>query len=650
MEDAKIIKAIEHYQKNVERYLAKCENAKILHCIQRLCSLPIDVDHLQKTGVGRTVNGLRKLGGETGEAAKSLVTKWKDMVAQDGDENEAQEKQNSSHSSEDYSENDSQSSRCEQDEDDSRRHEKEKSRKHDKKRHEDKTRDDGKRRKDDKEESKRRELEELKRREEKEESRRREEKEEMKRKEEKEQRRKEEKDEKRRRDEKEESRRKTEDSSKNASKRKRDDDMNGHGKQKKSSDESKTSKSSSSSSSSKHKKSSEESNHKSKDEKKRKSSSSEKKEKESSSSSSNTTSSGNSSGVKKKKVAVDDGIDCESGTSFEDALMMHSPSVKVSSSSSSSSRKSSSYVATKSSIVVQKSTSRIGLESAAPSIAFPIAPLPEKLETQDISIATMLPSITTNYKPMGNTFRELDLNSKAKKVQDDEALSRLMYAKNQRTKVYSGNKVAFSKMPTLFELCTRVLQDNIEALEYTGGVPYAILKPVLDKATPEQLYNLEYHNPYIVDDSDELWSFHCQKEFRTKKRLEMETCREMYMRCLNERETKLKALTANIKLSQDKSVPVRQTKLAYVDSVVKPPRNVAKKQAKNGVDNNKKPMITPSSRLNAIATAGAAGQVSVPNHVTERSSSSASSSYSKPQKKAPLMAKTLQLMKGRFRR
>ncbi|XP_017774800.1 PREDICTED: transcription elongation factor B polypeptide 3-like [Nicrophorus vespilloides] len=648
MEDAKIIKAIEHYQKNVERYLAKCENAKILHCIQRLCSLPIDVDHLQKTGVGRTVNGLRKLGGETGEAAKSLVTKWKDMVAQDGDENEAQEKQNSSHSSEDYSENDSQSSRCEQDEDDSRRHEKEKSRKHDKKRHEDKTRDDGKRRKDDKEESKRRELEELKRREEKEESRRREEKEEMKRKEEKEQRRKEEKDEKRRRDEKEESRRKTEDSSKNASKRKRDDDMNGHGKQKKSSDESKTSKSSSSSSSSKHKKSSEESNHKSKDEKKRKSSSSEKKEKESSSS--NTTSSGNSSGVKKKKVAVDDGIDCESGTSFEDALMMHSPSVKVSSGSSSSSRKSSSYVATKSSIVVQKSTSRIGLESAAPSIAFPIAPLPEKLETQDISIATMLPSITTNYKPMGNTFRELDLNSKAKKVQDDEALSRLMYAKNQRTKVYSGNKVAFSKMPTLFELCTRVLQDNIEALEYTGGVPYAILKPVLDKATPEQLYNLEYHNPYIVDDSDELWSFHCQKEFRTKKRLEMETCREMYMRCLNERETKLKALTANIKLSQDKSVPVRQTKLAYVDSVVKPPRNVAKKQAKNGVDNNKKPMITPSSRLNAIATAGAAGQVSVPNHVTERSSSSASSSYSKPQKKAPLMAKTLQLMKGRFRR
>lgn len=118
------------------------------------------------------------------------------------------------------------------------------------------------------------------------------------------------------------------------------------------------------------------------------------------------------------------------------------------------------------------------------------------------------------------------------------------------------------------------------ALEYTGGVPYLILKPVLEKATPNQLFMLEHHNPYIMEDSEELWQLHCQKEFRNKKREEMETSREMYIRCLEEREYKLKALTANIKLSQDKSVPVRQTKLAYIDSVVKPPRNVLKKQVK----------------------------------------------------------------------
>lgn len=119
---------------------------------------------------------------------------------------------------------------------------------------------------------------------------------------------------------------------------------------------------------------------------------------------------------------------------------------------------------------------------------------------------------------------------------------------------------------------------NFAALEYTGGVPYLVLKPILEKSTPNQLFLLEHHNPYLIEDTDELWQLHSQKEFRNKKREELESWREMYMRCLDEREAKLKALTANIKQSQDKSIPVRTTKLAYVDDVAKPPRNIARKQ------------------------------------------------------------------------
>lgn len=140
---------------------------------------------------------------------------------------------------------------------------------------------------------------------------------------------------------------------------------------------------------------------------------------------------------------------------------------------------------------------------------------------------------------------------------------------------------------------------------------------------------MEHHNPYLIEDTDELWQLHCGKEFKNKRREELETWREMYMRCLDEREAKLIALTANIKQSQDKSMPVRQTKLAYVDSFVKPPRDIARRQvsvigyhncviklvkhvcvqAKNGT----KSTITPSAKLTSLATAGAAGQVSVPN-------------------------------------
>lgn len=45
--------------------------------------MPIATSHLEHTGIGRTVNALRKLGGEVGDAAKALVTRWKEMVVQE---------------------------------------------------------------------------------------------------------------------------------------------------------------------------------------------------------------------------------------------------------------------------------------------------------------------------------------------------------------------------------------------------------------------------------------------------------------------------------------------------------------------------------------------------------------------------------------
>lgn len=67
------------------------------------------------------------------------------------------------------------------------------------------------------------------------------------------------------------------------------------------------------------------------------------------------------------------------------------------------------------------------------------------------------------------------------------------------------------------------------ALEYTGGVPYELLRPVLERANPHQLYSLENHNPYLLEDTDELWKVLCQKEFRKGVREEMETWRDLYL-------------------------------------------------------------------------------------------------------------------------
>jgi len=72
---------------------------QMIHCLSKLFHLPVTVQHLQDTGVGRTVNALRKYEGDTGEAAKALVAKWKAMVAaedsSDGEEQPEAESNNS---------------------------------------------------------------------------------------------------------------------------------------------------------------------------------------------------------------------------------------------------------------------------------------------------------------------------------------------------------------------------------------------------------------------------------------------------------------------------------------------------------------------------------------------------------------------------
>lgn len=51
-----------------------------------------------------------------------------------------------------------------------------------------------------------------------------------------------------------------------------------------------------------------------------------------------------------------------------------------------------------------------------------------------------------------------------------------------------------------------------------------------------------------------------------------------FQRCTDEQNARLSHLTENIKASQAIAVPVKKTKIAFVDSMVKPPRNVLKKQ------------------------------------------------------------------------
>ncbi|KAL3200638.1 hypothetical protein MRX96_012919 [Rhipicephalus microplus] len=215
--------------------------------------------------------------------------------------------------------------------------------------------------------------------------------------------------------------------------------------------------------------------------------------------------------------------------------------------------------------------------------------MPEALRKPDLppldrdEVSSMLPEIQPVYKPLPHRSFIDDPPSKPlkKNLTNEEAIV-FTSSRKDRTLVYSGRKCALSEIPTLYDMCLKVLIDNVEGMAYTGGVPYDILRPILEKCTPKQLYTLEDYNPYLLDDTDELWQVHCTREFKSSCPDAGETWRELYLKKFDEREEKFKSLTATITASMAKATPVRQTKLAYVDTVAKPPRNVARQQAKHG--------------------------------------------------------------------
>ncbi|RWS27190.1 transcription elongation factor B polypeptide 3-like protein [Leptotrombidium deliense] len=205
-----------------------------------------------------------------------------------------------------------------------------------------------------------------------------------------------------------------------------------------------------------------------------------------------------------------------------------------------------------------------------------------------------------------------------------------------RTNVYSGHarSTQYTHVLRLEELCIRVLMDNIDKIAYLGCIPYYLIKPVLKKCTASQLIRIEDYNPAFIDEDDELWFEHCQTTFRNCEPDDGESWREVYIRCEYERDAKLKSIAGKIKRTNEQSLPVRKTMVCET-ATFKPSKHVQRLQEKLGV----------SSAMGSVGKANV-----VVNRAAAREAVSKAPVPPKKPKTAPLMAKSLQLMKSRFRR
>ncbi|XP_072246488.1 elongin A, like [Leuresthes tenuis] len=220
---------------------------------------------------------------------------------------------------------------------------------------------------------------------------------------------------------------------------------------------------------------------------------------------------------------------------------------------------------------------------------------------------------------------------------------------NKKMQVYSGAKTLFlPSMMSLHQQCVRTLQNNINLLYETGGVPFELLEPVLERCTPEQLLHIEECNPIYIGETDHLWGKHCQRDFKDFKLQEYESWKEMYIRLSEEREKKLKRLTKTIVSAQSKKPKGRQVKMAFIHTVAKPPRDVRIQQEIHGTavhqphqlkcsikpqDNQSRSSFNEPSRSSSVSSGGSSAQ--------------------DPRKKtrvAPMMAKSLKAFKKQLGR
>ena len=50
-------------------------------------------------------------------------------------------------------------------------------------------------------------------------------------------------------------------------------------------------------------------------------------------------------------------------------------------------------------------------------------------------------------------------------------------------------------------MCILILQENVDEIGECGSLPFDVLEPILRRAKPAVLLNIEEHNPHLIEDT-----------------------------------------------------------------------------------------------------------------------------------------------------
>ncbi|VDM76628.1 unnamed protein product [Strongylus vulgaris] len=261
--------------------------------------------------------------------------------------------------------------------------------------------------------------------------------------------------------------------------------------------------------------------------------------------------------------------------------------------------------------------------------------------------------VLTNYQPFPQAVRAAK-DPNAPPV-DDFNPENMFKPRNERGKVFAGRRKNTPMIvPSLFNICLRVLGNNIGVLLYAEYIPYDVLKPVLEKCTDEELASIESKHPYIEDDSGELWEKFVSKKYPGEEPASDGTWKDLYYFLEKEKEEKLKRLSKRIGKMHQADSTKAQRKTILADATA--PLSVRRRQMQHGIAHMSRPLPSAievsSARRKIFETGGSKAALStLPTAVVNRNSTVGAKTdrHAKkpPAKKGALMIKTMKMLNMR---
>ncbi|CAJ0920732.1 unnamed protein product, partial [Mesorhabditis belari] len=259
--------------------------------------------------------------------------------------------------------------------------------------------------------------------------------------------------------------------------------------------------------------------------------------------------------------------------------------------------------------------------------------------------------LDTNYRPLSLSKPKERPTSSHEDNHIHEDI--LKYRMTDRQRVFAGRKKAtgMTKVETLFTLCLRTVGNNINLIEDTGDIPFYILRPVLEKCTPEQLAYIESKNPILEEDGDCLWEQHFKMKFPSETTNEEESWKYAYFRTDRQKKGDEKNKLAKLREKIGGQVVVAGSGRQAIMADATAPRHIKRRQMNNGSAFSAKPIPSAlevrKARREIFDTGNTSNLRSMSSMVNNLGGSGGGGHRTKkepPKKKAPLMVKTLKML------